>query len=443
MKIAVVGTGYVGLVTGTCLADLGNEVVCVDKDDEKINMLNSGKIPIYEPGLEELVKKNVIFKRLSFSNNLVDLVSATDIFYIAVGTPPTPTGEADISAVLAVAKTIGETLKKQGLNEEKFKVIVNKSTVPVGMGVRVEQTLNEMGIDSKYFGVVSNPEFLREGSAINDTMRPNRIVIGSNSTKALDIIEKLYRPIYLIEAPVVKTNLETAEMIKYASNCFLATKISFINEMANICEKVGADVNTVAKGMGLDNRIGKYFLHAGPGYGGSCFPKDTRALISIAAKNGYDLKIVKAAEEVNAIQKRKVGSIVKEYFENDTNNKVITLLGLAFKPNTDDMREAPALIAIEELLAMGFIINVFDPASMDECQRKYLGNRVVYCNSVSEAVEASDGVIIMTEWNEFREMDMLGIKKKLRTPFFLDARNIYVPERMREIGFHYYCIGRC
>lgn len=442
MNIAVVGTGYVGLVTGTCISDLGNHVICIDKMQEKVDMLRNGEIPIYEPGLKELVAKNVEANRLSFSTDLKSSVLKSEIIFIAVGTPPLPSGEADISAVLAVAKSIGEAMLEEGLDENNYIVIINKSTVPVGMGVKVEELLNEMGIDSRYFGVVSNPEFLREGSAIGDSMRPNRIVLGSNYEKALEIVSTLYRPLYLIETPIVKTNLETAELIKYASNCFLATKISFINEMSEICEKVGADVNMVAKGVGLDNRIGKYFLHAGPGYGGSCFPKDTKALVSIADRLDYDLKIVKAAEEVNAHQKRKVGRVVNEYFNGNASGKTIAILGLAFKPNTDDMREAPSLIAIEDLLVQGVTIRAYDPAAMDECREHYVGDRITYCDNIDDVIEGADGVILMTEWNEFRQLDMEMIKDKLNVPFFFDARNVYQPDKMREEGFDYYSIGR-
>lgn len=442
MKITVIGTGYVGLVTGACIADLGNDVICVDKNEDKINLLKAGKIPIYEPGLEELVNKNVRFNRLSFSTDLVSALRHTDVYFIAVGTPPLESGEADIRHVLEVTRTIGETLLSESSTPNTFKVIVNKSTVPVGMGVRVEQTLQEMGLPASRFGVVSNPEFLREGSAVSDSLRPNRIVLGSNSERALEVMSSLYRPLYLLETPIIKTNLETSELIKYASNCFLATKISFINEMANICELVGADVSMVAKGMGLDNRIGKYFLHAGPGYGGSCFPKDTKALVSIADRLGYNLKVVKAAEDVNMAMKQKAATIVKNYFGETLKGRTISVLGLAFKPNTDDMREASSVVFIEEMLQSGVRVKVFDPAAMEESKRYYLGNRVEYCSGISEALVDSDGLVIMTEWNEFRELDLGLVLQRLKTPFFLDTRNIYIPAKMKQHGFDYFSIGR-
>ncbi|ETR69206.1 MAG: UDP-glucose 6-dehydrogenase [Candidatus Magnetoglobus multicellularis str. Araruama] len=317
MKVAVIGTGYVGLVTGTVLADFGNQVIGVDKDAAKIKQLQAGQIPIYEPGLTELVQKNTLQKRLTFTTNLDQAVTDSELIFIAVGTPPKASGEADTSAVKAVLTTIGKTLLTIIKNDPNcYKVIVNKSTVPIGMGAKATQLLKDLGIDKRNFGIVSNPEFLREGSAVSDSLRPNRVVLGSNSDKALDLIQKLYRPLYLIETPFVRTNLETAELIKYASNCFLATKISFINEMATLCDLVGANVRAVSKAMGLDNRIGRYFLHAGPGYGGSCFPKDTKALIAIAKKYGYDLELVKAAEAINTSQKHRVGEIVARYFQN-------------------------------------------------------------------------------------------------------------------------------
>lgn len=442
MKIAVVGTGYVGLVTGTCLADFGHDITCLDINQDKIDMLNKGEIPIYEPGLKELVDKNVQSGRLKFSTQVKDTIKEKDIIFTAVGTPPKEGGEADVSAVEAVTRTVAEAMLEVGLSDDMFKVIVNKSTVPIGMGKRVENILNEKGVDSKYFAVVSNPEFLREGSAVGDSMRPNRIVVGSKSEKALDIMQQVYRPLYLNETPFVRTTLETAELIKYASNCFLAVKISFINEMANICDKVGADVNKVSKAMGLDNRIGKYFLHAGPGYGGSCFPKDTKALIQIADELGYDLELVKAAESVNDKQKQIVGNILKDYFKGDTKGKKVALLGLAFKPNTDDMREAPALVAVEDMLELGMKVNAYDPVAMEESKKIYFGDKIDYCEGIMEAVEEADAIVLITEWNEFRELDFNAIKKKMKTPLFIDARNVFKPAEVRAKGFDYFCIGR-
>lgn len=442
MKVTVIGTGYVGLVTGTCLSDFGNHVICVDIDQKKIDLLNQGISPIYEPGLSELIQKNSKYGRLTFTTKLAEAVHHSDIVFVAVGTPSSDSGEADMQYVYGALGTIAEAMRSESKSSDYFKVIVNKSTVPVGTGQEVRNFLINKGLEENHFAVVSNPEFLREGSAINDTLRPDRIVIGSYSEKALDIIQELYRPLYLIETPIVRTNLETSEMIKYASNCFLACKISFINEMSRLCEKVGGDVKVLAKGMGLDNRIGKYFLHAGPGYGGSCFPKDTKALIHIADSLNYDLKLVKAAEAVNDDQKRKVGQIVKSHFGTSVSGKTIALLGLAFKPNTDDMREAPALVAIEDLLGMGVTINAFDPVAMKECREKYVGDKITYCNTLYDAIKGADGVIIMTEWNEFRELDLADVKRLMRDHFFLDARNIYQPAVMQAMGFAYYGIGR-
>jgi UDPglucose 6-dehydrogenase len=433
LNISVVGTGYVGLVTGTCFADLGVNTTCIDKDKKKIEMLNKGKIPIYEPGLEELVKKNLHEKRLSFTSNISEGVKNSLVVFIAVGTPQAEDGTADLKYVDQVAKEIAA-------NMNDYKVIVTKSTVPVGTGERIRKIIEanlETNID---FDIVSNPEFLREGSAVDDFMHPDRVVIGADSEQAKAIMRDLYRPLYLIETPFVITNIESSEMIKYASNAFLATKISFINEIANLCELVGADVHTVAKGMGLDGRIGPKFLHAGPGYGGSCFPKDTKAIVQIAGEVGYDLEIIKSTIHVNAIQRlRMVDKIIKAIGGN-AKAKSIGFLGLAFKPNTDDMREAPSIVVITKLQEMGARIKAYDPASMEE-SKKYLKN-IEYFDNPYDAVTSCDACVLITEWNQFRSMDLNEMKKRLKEPVFIDLRNVYGPTRMLEAGFKYYCVGR-
>src|SRR5579884_1705592 len=432
MNIAVIGTGYVGLVTGACFAEFGVNVTCVDKEESKIAALKKGIIPIYEPGLEELVKKNVQNKRLSFTTNTVEAVQGALVIFIAVGTPDRGDGTADLSYIEKVAETIAEHMNG-------YKVVVTKSTVPVGTGDRIRSIIGGRQKEHFDFDIVSNPEFLREGSAIEDFLRPNRVVIGANSQQAVAIMRDLYRPLYLIETPMLITDVPTAEMIKYASNAFLAVKISFINEIANLCEAVGADVQQVAKGMGLDGRIGSKFLHPGPGYGGSCFPKDVSALAQIAQKSGYEFKIVNSVIEVNRKQKeRMVAKIEKEV--GDLKGKQLGMLGLAFKPNTDDMREAPSVHIIRVLQERGAKIIAHDPASMEEA-KKVLKD-VVYVADPYDVAEGSDAIVLMTEWNPFRNLDLDQIKKKLKTPIFIDLRNVYEPKKMAALGFRYTSVGR-
>lgn len=434
MNICVIGTGYVGLVTGTCFADFGVNVSCVDKDASKIEMLKRGEIPIFEPGLKELVNKNQDEKRLTFTTDLCESIKKSLVIFIAVGTPPKDDGSADLCYIEEVARTIAKNLNG-------YKVIVTKSTVPVGTGSLIEEIIKkEMGEDHK-FDVVSNPEFLREGSAVEDFMRPNRVVIGAKSEQAMAILKDLYSPLYLIETPFVMTNIETAELIKYASNAFLATKISFINEVANICEKVGADIHMVAKGMGLDHRIGSKFLHPGPGYGGSCFPKDTMAITKIANKHGYLFKIVEAVIEVNKGQRLLMLDKIRRMVGGSIEGKVFGVLGLTFKPNTDDIRESPAMDIVAELVSGGAKIKAFDPAGMENACR-ILPSGVQYCNDSYEAAAQADALIIMTEWNQFRKLDLARIKELLKAPKVIDLRNVYDPANMRQIGFDYVSVGR-
>ena len=434
MNICVVGVGYVGLVTGTCFAELGLNVTCVDNDSAKIEMLRRGRVPIYEPGLEEMVRKNSREGRLSFTTDLKQGVSGALVVFIAVGTPQGSDGAADLQYVWEVARSIGETM-------EGYKVVVTKSTVPVGTGQKVAEIIRRSQKHPIDFDVVSNPEFLREGSAIEDFMRPNRVVIGADSEQARAIMRDLYRPLYLIETPFVITNVETAEMIKYASNAFLATKISFINEMANICELVGADVNVVAKGMGLDGRIGPKFLHAGPGFGGSCFPKDTAAIARLAKDKGYTFRIVEAVMEVNRLQRRRMVDKVVRALGGEVAGKTIACLGLTFKPNTDDMREAPSLAILPRLIEDGAAVRAFDPAGM-EAARPLLPSSVVYCDNAYHTCEGAHCLIILTEWNQFRNLDWPRVKEAMASPVVVDMRNVYDPQRVRDQGFTYYSVGR-
>jgi len=433
MNICVVGTGYVGLVTGACFAEFGLKVTCVDNDKKKINGLKDGVIPIYEPGLEEMVKKNVKEGHLTFSTDLSDSVQKALVVFIAVGTPPRPDGSADMSYVEEVAGSIAQ-------NMNGYKVIVTKSTVPVGTGERIRAIVSKSQREKADFDIVSNPEFLREGSAIEDFMHPNRVVIGANSDQAMAIMKDLYSPLYLVETPFVMTNVETAEMIKYASNAFLATKISFINEIANICELVRADVHKVAVGMGLDNRIGSKFLHPGPGFGGSCFPKDTQAIVQIAKEHGYEFELVKAVLAVNERQRERMVEKIKNVLGGDLKDKLVAVLGLSFKPNTDDMRDAPSVPIIEGLKKMGARVKAYDPVAMDEA-RKFLPD-IEYCDGPYTCADGADALVIMTEWNQFRIMDLQKLKHSLKTPVVIDLRNVYEPERMRGEGFRYVCVGR-
>lgn len=433
MNICVVGTGYVGLVSGACFAEFGVNVVCVDKDKKKIDMLNNGAIPIYEPGLEELVKKNVKDNRLSFTTDIDKAIKDSLIVFIAVGTPPKDDGSADLSYVEGVARSIARNLNG-------YKVIVTKSTVPVGTGEKIRKIILEVNKKQESFDIVSNPEFLREGSAIEDFMRPNRVVIGASSERAVEVMKELYRPLYLIETPFVITNVESAEMIKYASNAFLATKISFINEVANLCERVGADIHAVAKGMGLDHRIGSKFLHAGPGYGGSCFPKDTQAIAQIAKDHKYIFEVVEAVINVNKKQKeRMLEKIINTVGE--IKDKTIGVLGLSFKPNTDDIRDAPSIDIINGLLKKGAKIKAYDPVAMEEA-RKIFNEDIKYCKDSYDAVEGSDALLLITEWNQFRNLDLIKIKELLRLPVIIDLRNVYEPQKMKELGIRYTGVGR-
>jgi UDPglucose 6-dehydrogenase len=432
MNICVVGVGYVGLITGTCFAEYGTNVVCVDNDPEKIKMLQNDQIPIYEPGLTELFLKNKRAGRLQFSTDLESAVKKSLVIFIAVGTPRGLQGEANLEYVFDVARGIGTAM-------ESYKVIVTKSTVPTGTGKEIKRLIKDHQPVPHPLDVVSNPEFLREGSAIEDSMRPNRVVIGVESEQAVAIMKDLYAPLFLIEAPMVITSVETAEMIKYASNAFLATKVSFINEIANICEGVGADVHVVAKGMGLDGRIGSKFLHPGPGFGGSCFPKDTRAVVELAEKCGYDFKLVKSVIEVNNQQSVLMVEKIEKGLD-DLSSKRIAVLGLTFKPNTDDVRESPAIAVIKGMQSKGAIIVAHDPVGMEQA-KKTLSHVEFSENPYDAAIEA-DAVVLATEWNDFRNLDWELMKKNLKAPVVFDLRNIYEPEKMARLGFTYYCVGR-
>jgi UDPglucose 6-dehydrogenase len=432
MNICIVGVGYVGLVSGTCFAEFGYNVFCVDNDEKKIDALKEGVIPIYEPGLEEMVKRNQRAGRLQFTTDLAQAVQRSLVVFIAVGTPSDSEGSANLEYVYQVAETVGKLM-------DGYKIVVTKSTVPVGTGKEIQRIIKENQEKEVPFDVASNPEFLREGAAIEDFMRPNRVVIGTDSEQATAIMRDLYSPLYLIETPFVITNVETAEMVKYASNAFLATKISFINEMANICELVGADVHQVAKGMGLDRRIGPKFLHPGPGYGGSCFPKDTRAIVNLANTLGYRFKIVESVIEVNEDQARRMVAKIERVL-GGLDGKILGVFVLTFKPNTDDIRESPALSVIAALIAKGAKVAAFDPAGMQAARESI--NTIEYVEDMYAAAKDADAFVIATEWNEFRYLDWDRIKKLLRNPVVMDLRNIYEPSRMKARGFDYHCVGR-
>jgi UDPglucose 6-dehydrogenase len=434
MHICVVGTGYVGLVTGACLADFGINVTCVDKDEDKIARLLDGEIPIYEPGLDSLVEKNAKAGRLHFATDLAPAIQHALAIFIAVGTPPKEDGSADLSYVVQVAEAIAENLNG-------YKVVVTKSTVPIGTGQLIEKIITERGNGAHPFSVVSNPEFLREGSAIADFMRPDRVVIGARDAQAVAIMKDIYSPLYLIETPFVITNVESSELIKYASNAFLATKITFINEVAELCDRLGADVHHVSKGMGLDKRIGPKFLHPGPGYGGSCFPKDTQAMSEIAHDAGRPFEIVDTVIAVNnRIKERSIGR-VKESIGEDFSGKVVAVLGLSFKPETDDMRESSSIPLINALVEGGATVKAFDPVAMDNA-REILPDSVQYCEDSYDAAEDADALIIVTEWNQFRSLHMDRVRTLLKKPVVVDLRNLYDPQRMKEQGFHYSSVGR-
>ncbi len=431
MKIAVVGTGYVGLVVGACMAETGNDVICVDKIDSKVRMLRRGRMPIYEPGLEELVQKNTKRKRLSFSTQLARAVRASEIIFIAVGTPQGEDGSADLRHVLDVAKEIARAMNG-------YKVIVDKSTVPVGTAARVRDIIRRE--TTHPFSVVSNPEFLKQGAAVDDFLRPDRVVIGAEDDKARHVMEELYAPFTRTGAPVMIMDCASAELCRYAANAMLATKISFMNEVANVCELFGADVDDVRRAVGSDKRIGSSFLFPGVGYGGSCFPKDVKAILHFSGNQGYDFRILKAVEAVNQRQKGRLVEKMQTHF-GTLKGKTIALWGLAFKPRTDDMREAPAITIVEKLVAAGARVQAFDPEAM-KVAKGLFGSKVVLADKSYDALKGADALAVITEWNEFREPDFARMRKLLRTPVIFDGRNIYRPAVMKEQGFTYYAIGR-
>ncbi len=433
----MIGTGYVGLVSGACFSEFGVSVTCVDKDADKIARLQRGEVPIYEPGLDQLVTVNKAAGRLSFTTDLAAALDGTDAVFIAVGTPSRRgDGHADLSYVFAAAGEIAEVLAARPGTRT---VIVTKSTVPVGTGRRLENILAQR-LPAEAFDVASNPEFLREGSAIQDFMRPDRVVIGTDSEHARTVLRALYRPLYLLETPVVFTTIETAEMIKYAANAFLATKITFINEVANLCEAVGADVQDVARGIGLDGRIGRKFLHAGPGFGGSCFPKDCEALVRTAEEAGSPLSMVERVLEINNSRKRSMADRITAACDGSVTGKTIAVLGLTFKPNTDDMRESPSLSILPLLIEAGATIRAFDPEGMGEAKK--LLPELDYCGDAYQALEGADALVLLTEWNEFRALDLARVRRLLRAPVVIDLRNIYQPDEMTAAGFVYHSIGR-
>lgn len=437
MNIAIVGTGYVGLVSGTCFAEMGVHVICVDVNEEKINALVGGRIPIYEPGLDEMVLRNHREGRLRFTTDLTSVLDDVDIVFSAVGTPPDEDGSADLQYVLAVARQFGQHIKK-------YTVLVTKSTVPVGTAKKVkaviEEELQKRGVEIP-FDVASNPEFLKEGAAIKDFMSPDRVVVGVESEKAKEMMAKLYRPFLLNNFRVIFTDIPSAEMIKYAANSMLATRISFMNDIANLCELVGADVNMVRKGMGSDSRIGSKFLYPGCGYGGSCFPKDVKALIKTAEKNGYSMKVLRAVEEVNEQQKSVLFNKLYDFYQGSLQGRTVALWGLAFKPETDDMREATSLVTIKALLEAGCNVRVYDPVAMDECKRR-VGEVVTYANDMYDAVLDVDALLLLTEWKQFRLPSWGVVVKSMKYPLVIDGRNIYDAEEMKELGIVYKCIGR-
>lgn len=436
MNIAIVGTGYVGLVSGACFAEMGVNVTCVDVNEEKINSLINGQIPIFEPGLEDLVKRNVIANRLHFSKELTRCLDNVEIVFSAVGTPPDEDGSADLKYVLEVARTFGK-------NINKYTILVTKSTVPVGTAQKVKETIQDE-LDKRgakiEFDVASNPEFLKEGAAISDFMTPDRVVVGTESQKAKNLISRLYKPFMLSGERMIFTDIPSAEMIKYAANSMLATRISFMNDIANLCELVGADVNMVRKGIGSDTRIGRKFLYAGCGYGGSCFPKDVKALIKTAEKKGYDMRVLKAVEEVNEKQKSILFDKLMKHYGGNLRDKTIALWGLAFKPETDDMREAPSLVLIDNLIQVGCTVKVYDPIAMDECCRR-VGDKVTYCKDMYEAALDADALLLVTEWKEFRVLSFGVLGKTMKQKLIIDGRNIYDEEELLENGFAYYKIG--
>jgi UDPglucose 6-dehydrogenase len=433
MKIAVVGTGYVGLVLGACLAENGNTVACVDKDAEKVETLRAGRIPLYEPGLEEMVRRNHADERLSFTTELATAVQSSEVVFIAVGTPQGEDGSADLTHVLDVARSVGRAITK-------YTVIVDKSTVPVGTAKRVQATV--AGETTQPFSVVSNPEFLKQGAAVEDFMKPDRVVIGvePSDERAAALMKELYGPFTRTGAPIMMMDTASAELSKYAANSILASRISFMNEVANLCELVGADVDQVRRAIGSDRRIGNSFLFPGVGYGGSCFPKDVKALAKSAKDHGYDFKILQAVESVNHLQKERLVAKMQTYF-GSLKGKTIAVWGLAFKPRTDDMREAPAIVIIEGLLAEGAIVRAHDPEASNTAKRLF-GDRIVFCSRSYDALEGADALAVVTEWNTFREPDFKMMRERMRSPVVFDGRNIYSPEHMRALGFTYFSMGR-
>ena len=437
MKIAIVGTGYVGLVTGTCFAEMGVEVFCVDIDRQKIENLRNGVVPIYEPGLEEMVIRNYEVGRLHFTTDLTEVLDQVEIVFSAVGTPPDEDGSADLKYVLDVARTIGRAMNK-------YLLVVTKSTVPVGTARRIRQTiadeLDRRGVTID-FDIASNPEFLKEGAAVKDFMHPDRIVVGIESDRARRLMEKLYHPFMLNNFRIIYMDIPSAEMTKYAANAMLATRISFMNDMANLCEIIGADVNMVRKGIGADTRIGSSFLYAGCGYGGSCFPKDVKALISTASDHGYPMRILQAVEDVNEEQKTLLFRKLSAHFSGDLRGRKVAMWGLAFKPETDDMREAPSLVLIDRLLEAGCQVTAYDPVAIPEARRR-IGDRIAYAKNIYETVEGADVLMVVTEWKEFRLPAWARIRSLMKTPLILDGRNIYNIAEIEEAGFTYHCIGR-
>ena len=436
MNIAIVGTGYVGLVSGTCFAEMGINVTCVDVDETKIARLNSGEIPIYEPGLEDMVKRNVAAGRLKFTTSLVSCIDDVEIVFSAVGTPPDEDGSADLKYVLDVAREFGRNIKK-------YTVLVTKSTVPVGTAAKVKKAIEEeleLRGEKIDFEVASNPEFLKEGAAIKDFMSPDRVVVGVESERARKLMTQLYRPFLINNFRVIFMDIPSAEMTKYAANSMLATRISFMNDIANLCELVGADVNMVRKGIGSDTRIGSKFLYPGCGYGGSCFPKDVKALIKTAEQNGYKMRVLDAVEEVNYLQKRVLFEKLKKHYGDDLCGKTVALWGLSFKPETDDMREATSLVLIEKLTEAGCRVKVYDPVAMDECRRR-VGDCVIYCKDMYDAVEGADALMLVTEWKEFRMPSWSVVKKVMNSPLVIDGRNIYDSAELESHGFVYDKIG--
>ena len=433
MRVAMIGAGYVGLVSGACFSEFGVDVLCVDKDQARIERLRGGEVPIFEPGIEPLIARNVAEGRLSFSTDLAEAVRGADAVFISVGTPSRRgDGHADLAYVHAAAREIGAAL-------DGYTVIVTKSTVPVGTSREVARIVREARPDAE-FDVASNPEFLREGAAIGDFMRPDRVVIGTGSERAREVLRQIYRPLYLIETPIIFTEPETAELIKYAANAFLATKITFINEMADLCEKVGADVHDVARGIGLDGRIGRKFLHAGPGYGGSCFPKDTLALVRTAEQAGAPMRIVESVVAVNAARKQRMAAKIVAHCGGSVAGKTLAVLGLTFKPNTDDMRDAPSLDIVPALIEAGAVVRAYDPEGLEEAKKLLDG--VTWCEGAYEAMEGADALVIITEWNAFRALDLARVKDLMKAPVMIDLRNIYDPREMAAAGFDYTGIGR-